>query len=368
MGNRLQFIDNLRIFCIFIVVLIHTAVTYSCIGSWYYTEPMPLGGAEKLFFFLFQSHAQAFSMSLFFFVSGYFIPGSLERKGVKIFILDRLKRLGIPVLIYIFLIHPLCVKLVHPQLDVIDYTLKGFHNLDFLGRTGPLWFAFALLIFSILYALIQKYIRSAKTNLNVSTAKVIALIGFITLFAFGIRQIAPIGTSFYNLQFCYFAAYIVFFYLGTVASKRNILEKITLQRGRQWLYIAFGVGLPVWFFTGYVGGVFEGKMLISGGVNWPAFLYAFWESLFCVAFIIALLGISKAKFNHQNKTMKFISENTFGIYVFHAPVLISLSVLTRDIHPGVLPKFFIIGFLAILFSLLISWLIRQIPRVGKIFN
>jgi len=42
--------------------------------------------------------------------------------------------------------------------------------------------------------------------------------------------------------------------------------------------------------------------------------------------------------------MKFLSENAFGVYVFHAPVLIGLSILTKDIHPGILPKFFIIGF------------------------
>ncbi len=368
MAKRLLFIDNLRVFCIIIVVLIHSAVTYSCIGSWYYTEPTPLGGFEKLFFFLFQSHAQAFSMSLFFFVSGYFIPASLERKGVKTFILDRLKRLGIPVLIYIFIIHPICVKLVYPQLNIAEFTLKGFHNLDFLGRTGPLWFAFTLLIFSVIFALVYKHLPSAKTNQKISNLKVIGIIGLITLLAFGIRLIAPIGTSFFNLQFCFFAAYIVFFYLGTIASKSNILENISLELGKKWLYIAFGIGIPIWLITGYVGKTSEGQMLIFGGLNTPALLYAFWESLFCVTFIIALLGIVKSKWNHQNSFMKFLSENTFGVYVFHAPVLIGLSILTKDIHPGALPKFFIIGFLAIVTSLLVSWLIRQIPVIGKIFN
>ena len=368
MSVRLPYIDNLRVFCIIIVVLIHSAVTYSCIGSWYYTEPLPLGVFEKLFFFLFQSHGQAFSMSLFFFVSGYFIPASLERKGVKTFILDRLKRLGIPVLIYIFIIQPICVKLVYPELNIAEFTMKGFHNLDFLGRTGPLWFALALLIFSILYAVLHKHLPSVKGNFGLSNTKVIATIGLITLLAFGIRLIAPIGTSFYNLQFCFFAAYLVFFYLGTQAQRINITGKITLQQGKKWLYIAFGIGIPLWLVAGYAGKISEGKMLIVGGFNAAAFLYALWESLFCVAFIIALLGIASAKWNHQNKTMKFLSENTFGVYVFHAPVLISLSILTRDIHPGILPKFFIIGFLAIVISLLVSWLIRQIPRVGKVFN
>jgi glucans biosynthesis protein C len=368
MSARLSYIDNLRVFCIVIVVFIHSAVTYSCIGSWYYTEPQPMGAFEQLFFFLFQSHAQGFSMSLFFFIAGYFIPASLERKGVKIYILDRLKRLGIPVMVYILLIQPLCVKLVYPQLNLTEYTLDGFHHLDFLGRTGPLWFAFVLLIFSILFALIYRYLPLAKPNPNISNTKVFMLISLITLLAFLIRIFAPIGVSFYNLQFCFFAAYVVFFYLGTMASKNNILEKINLQQGRKWLYIAFGIGLPIWFITGYVGKIFEGNMMIFGGLNTPAFLYAFWESFFCVTFIIALMGISKAKFNFQNRTMKFLSENTFGIYVFHAPVLIGLSVLTKNIQLHAIPKFFIMGLLAIVASLLVAWLIRKVPVVGRIFN
>ena len=368
MSVRLAYIDNLRVFCIVIVVLIHSAVTYSCIGSWYYTEPQPLSLFEQLFFFLFQSHAQGFSMSLFFFIAGYFIPASLERKGVKTFILDRIKRLGIPVLFYILLIQPLCVKLVYPQLNLIEYTLDGFHHLDFLGRTGPLWFAFALLIFSVLFAMVYKYLPSVKSNFNISNTKVIILIGLITLLAFVIRIFAPIGTSFYNLQFCFFAAYVVFFYLGTRASKNNILEKINLQQGRKWLYIAFGIGLLIWFIAGYVGKIFEGKMIIFGGLNIPAFLYAFWESFFCVSFIIALMGISKAKFNFQNRAMKFLSDNTFGIYVFHAPILISLSLLTKNIHLHAFPKYCIIAVLTITASLYVSWLIRKIPVVGKVFN
>jgi len=118
----------------------------------------------------------------------------------------------------------------------------------------------------------------------------------------------------------------------------------------------------------YIGKAFEGKMLIVGGMNIPSFLYAFWESLFCVMFIVALMGIARAKFNNQNRAMKFLSENTFGVYVFHAPVLISLSVLTKDIHLYLVLKFFIIGLLAVVASLIVSWLIRQIPRVGIIFN
>jgi glucans biosynthesis protein C len=367
MGNRLNYIDNLRVFCIIIVVFIHTGVTYSCLGSWYYNEPTSLSISSKLFFAYFQSHAQAFSMSLFFFIAAYFIPSSLERKGTKKFITDRLYRLGIPVLVYIFLIHPICVKLAHPELNFSYYIANGVTHFKFFSWTGPLWFALTLLLFSIIYALIYKYLpRLSKANVN--TITLVSLIGLITLGAFGLRIVFPIGTSFLNLQFCYFSAYIFMFCAGIIASRHAMLDYITLHEGRKWLLIAFGMGLPLWIAALITGKVPEGKMLINGGMNIPSFIYALWESLFCVAFIIALFGIAKDKFNTQNKVMRVLSENTFGIYVFHAPVLIGISVLAKGIVLSPVPKFFMIGTLAVILTLGVSWFIRKIPSIGKIFN
>ncbi|HEX3009748.1 MAG TPA: acyltransferase family protein [Bacteroidales bacterium] len=368
MSNRLHYIDNLRVFCIIIVVFIHSAVTYSTIGSWYYVEPRPIPGLEKLFFFLFQSHAQAFSMSLFFFIAGYFIPASLKRKGTGIFLRDRLYRLGIPVLIYMLIIHPICVKLVHPDLNVFNYIGNGIITLDILSWSGPLWFALTLLIFSVIYALVRNYLPEAKASVSVSTGKILFVVALIGLLAFAIRLVAPIGTSFMNLQFCFFAAYIVLFYLGTRAAESGMLEQLTLKKGEVWMLMAFAVGLPVWFVTGYLGKVFEDKLLIFGGMNLPSFMYAVWEAFFCVAFIVALFGISKFRFNYQNGMMKFLSDNTFGVYVFHAPVLIAISMLVKGIRIDVLTKFIVVGVIAYMASLLVSHIIRKIPVLGKVFN
>lgn len=66
--------------------------------------------------------------------------------------------------------------------------------------------------------------------------------------------------------------------------------------------------------------------------------------------------------------MKFLSETTFGVYVFHAPVLIGITVFAKGITINVIPKFFITGALAISGALVVSWIIHQIPSIGKIFN
>jgi surface polysaccharide O-acyltransferase-like enzyme len=155
---------------------------------------------------------------------------------------------------------------------------------------------------------------------------------------------------------------------GIIASRQGLLEKIDFRTGKKWLWVAFGVGLPLWILFGTLGKVFEGNDAIYGGMNLPAFLYALWESLFCVAFIVALIGIAKARFNTQNALMKFISENVFGVYVIHAPVLIGISVLASPLGMSAVLKFFIIGTLAVVVSIIFSCLIPQIPFVGRYFN
>ena len=60
---RLPYIDNLRAMIIMIVVMVHTGVTYSNMGSWYYYEKTTLEMGAGIFFGIFLSTTQAFDMS-----------------------------------------------------------------------------------------------------------------------------------------------------------------------------------------------------------------------------------------------------------------------------------------------------------------
>ena len=53
-------------------------------------------------------------MAMFFFVSGYFTPSSCDKRGVESFMKEKLKRLGIPFLLYFF--HSWSRMLVHGKL------------------------------------------------------------------------------------------------------------------------------------------------------------------------------------------------------------------------------------------------------------
>jgi fucose 4-O-acetylase-like acetyltransferase len=157
---RLYFIDNLRILLITLIAMLHLSITYGGAGSWYYRNVPE--GTMSVPLTWHNATVQAFSLGLFFLISGYFTPGSYDRKGSRRFFKDRLLRLGIPILCYDFIIGPLIMR---PMVRFGDQSSGSF--LDFLRRyyssfhigTGPLWFVEALLIFAgcyVLYRILSK--------------------------------------------------------------------------------------------------------------------------------------------------------------------------------------------------------------------
>ena len=368
--NRLPWIDNLRALMIILVVMVHAGVTYSGIGSWYYVENKNIGLGSSIFFAFFQGFNQAYFMSLLFMIAGYFTQRSLTTKSTGKFVSSRLSRLGIPLIIYIFFIHPLYVKLIKPNLDLIKFYQTGIINLSFLSWTGPTWFLEALLIFSLIYTALFKTTLYSKINIpfGLKTINVIILILFITIFAFFTRLFLPIGSDVMNLQLEYFPAYIVMFTFGIFAYNHNIFEQIDHRAGKKWILTSIVVGIPLWMLVIFFSGATKGEMLIFGGLNWPAFFYALWESFFCLTFILGIAGIFRERFNEQNTIQKFITDNAFGVFVFHAPVLITVSLLLKSIILSPVIKFFMISTVVIPLTFILSWPIRRIKPFRKIFS
>ncbi|MBZ0293316.1 MAG: acyltransferase family protein, partial [Anaerolineae bacterium] len=148
--SRLFFVDHLRAALIILVVLHHLALVYGGVPPFYYFEPPytdPLAGLMALVFVLFN---QAWFMGAFFLLAGYFTPGSFDRKGANAFLKDRLIRLGIPILIFLFILSPIAsvgYYLMPARLTGITTPLSWEAYPRLIGL-GPLWFVAMLLIFS----------------------------------------------------------------------------------------------------------------------------------------------------------------------------------------------------------------------------
>ena len=154
---RLPWVDHVRTFMIVLVVNLHACVTASHVGDWYVlVEPEP-PMAAKLWFIFWVGHLQAFFMGLLFFLAGCFAHGSLARRGANAFLLERGRRLGLPALLYMVVLHPFILIGLNPWDATFPPFGKFYWNYiasgKFLSASGPLWFALALLIFCVALAM-----------------------------------------------------------------------------------------------------------------------------------------------------------------------------------------------------------------------
>ena len=373
--ERLLFIDNLRLAMIILVVLQHAAVTYSGLGSWYYYERVHLDKISFVLFGLFQGLNQAYFMGILFLIAGYFVPAAYDRKGFGLFVKDRLIRLGIPTLIYMLLINPfigyvlLGFQMPVPKPAFWSAYLSYVSSGNFLSGSGPLWFALALLIFSIVYALLrlvsgQRSATGAATVARkISTWQIVLLIALIAVATFAIRQAYPAGATFMNMQLGYFAQYILLFTVGTVAYRQGWFESIDYSYGSKWLKAALTWGLLAFPLIMFGGGIVShGVAIFNGGWHWQSAAYASWESFTAVAMSIGLISLFRQKYNRQSKLVKILSDNSFAVYVFHAPVLISISLLMASLAWIPIAKFAIVAPLALAASFALTYFIlRRLP-------
>jgi surface polysaccharide O-acyltransferase-like enzyme len=377
-SSRVYFFDNIRSLVIALVVMVHAAVTYSRLGDWYYYEPTNLDALSFLLFGIFLSFTQAYSMGLLFLIAGYFVPESFDRKGPARFLRDRAVRLGIPTLIYMLFIHPAIIYYLlafqwhgpRPQLG--DYLANYILSLEFLGESGPMWFALALLIFSAVYAAFRLLSRSpagpkpqAEPPGHLAVAMLILL---IAAGAFAIRLFQPIGTSILNMQLCNFSSYIVLFIVGIMARRNDWLRRIPSPFALAWFKAGLIGGTALWLAIAYLGGMASGDLsAISGGWHWQSAAYALWESFFAVAACLGLIAIFREHFNSRGRLIGFLSDNSFSVYLFHPLILILVSLALKDLAWHPLAKFVLCSALAVPLCFLAGgFIFRRIPLLRRV--
>ena len=366
---RLAYLDNVRSLVIILVIVMHSAVTYSGIGDWYYVEGSmeELSMFELVFFAFGQSFLQAWFMGILFFISAVFAAKAMIKRGPLKFIKERSFRLGLPLLIYVFIISPVIEFIIlgnNPENSFSENYILVLTNFRWLGATGPLWFAETLLIFCVFYAVIRKCFPYSIKIKNIVIKNIICTIAVTGIMAFFFRLAFPIDSSFLNLQFSYFASYIVMFTAGILIGENNLLEKITDEKNIKWIGLSLIIGIPVWFFIALFGGAIDGIFYFKGGWHWQSIAYALWESLTAIGFSTGLIAFFRKKINIENKYTGLLKDNAFGMYFIHAPVLITVSLLLKHLVIMPILKFTLVLTITFITSLIFSFLIRKIKPIG----
>jgi peptidoglycan/LPS O-acetylase OafA/YrhL len=379
---RLFFVDHLRAALVILVVLHHLALVYGGIPPFYYFEPPTDDLLAGLVFLAFVLINQAWFMGAFFLIAGYFTPGSYERKGSGSFLKDRLLRLAIPLLVFYFVLNPiselgwyLVPASVTGMTDPL--TWQSFWQIypRILGM-GPVWFVAMLLIFSFGYGAWRMLTGNrTSTSMGESSGPNYLSIGlFILALALAnylIRIVVPLGKSVLNFPtLAYLPQYLSFFVIGTIASRHKWFRTLPGSMGVVG-FVAALVATLILFPVAYISllmAIEDGAQQLPpfGYGTWQSAVYALWDSIFAVGMVLAVIPLFRRFFNGQGKFGRFLSQQSYAVYIIHIPIIVFLAIALREIELGAFLKFGMMALIVVSTCFVVAYLIRKIPGVSRI--
>jgi peptidoglycan/LPS O-acetylase OafA/YrhL len=339
-GKRLYFADNLRAWMVILVVLQH------------------LGEIFGLYLFLMLN--QAYFMGLLFLLSGYFTPGSYERKGPGKFLMGRLLGLGIPTLAYVFVISPLEVWGSH------QITHKPIGNLFALDQ---MWFVVMLLVFDLGYLAWRTIVKNRPERLadDAPTKLTFPKVALFTLAlaaaSYLLRIAIPYGIPVLEFpSLGYLAQYLSFFLIGMLAFRQGWLRSIPGSLGQLGFVLAVLATVILFPTAVFIG---SGSTWIGYG-SWQSAIFALWDSIFAVGISLAMITFFRRFLDGGKKFGRFLSQHSFAVYVIHVPVIVFLMLALSDLQTATLLKFGLAAVVCLPVCFGIAWLIQKIPYIKKI--
>lgn len=371
--KREYFIDYIRVALTILVIIHHTAIGYGASGGWCYVTPETISGWPQLALSVMLTINQAYFMSLFFFISAYFMTDSYDRKGFSSFLKNRFLRLGIPLVVYCTLVNPTLLYFIDVYRGFEPGSLFRYiidSNIKY-PNTSHLWFVFSLLVFETVYALYRKYLKVKISitfpDIAPRNRQILFFVASMAAIAFVVRIFYPIGgRNFIGLQFGYFTLYTAFYLLGIIARRKNWLESMSLKTATGW-FVAAILAIPVVVFAWL--SIIKDPSLMNefiGGFHIRSFVLTSWEAIVCTGFCLFFLLAARKYLNRENRFITMLSVNSYSAYIIHPILVVIFTIILEPLRVAPFTKFMAVCVLAPVFCFAVSYLLRLIPGVKKI--
>ena len=366
-----------------LVVAHHVGQAYGPTGGWWYfssPERAPVLGA-------FFTVNRSFFMSLFFMISGYFLPQSFDRKK-KGFLRDRFTRLGIPLLVFFLAIIPVMMYAYHINFRPYGpISFLSYYTHFYFGHgprpphwVGPgwpdknfghLWFVEHLLIFAVFYWLWRLLPFSgpsaqATQGRPPRTVEIIAFAISLAIVTFVVRLWYPIDRwigflKFIQVAFADVPRDLAFFLIGILAYRRNWFLTMPKKAGMAWLLVGLAACASCYarFFAGLA-------FFNAGGPTLGAFAFDLWEAFLCCGLCVGLTVLFREGLNHQGRLTSDLAASTYAVYLLHVPILVALQYAVSGALLGPLMKFFLVTLIAVPATFAIGSALRRVPLARSV--
>ncbi|MDE2378308.1 acyltransferase [Bradyrhizobium sp.] len=340
MSTALLALNNLRIAVVIIVVAVHAVMAYlgsSPASSFAFDDPpyrwrsIPIVDPERWFGFdLFCGFQDIYLISLLFFLSGLFLWPSLARRGSRLFLRERVLRIGVPFALTVGLLMPVAYYPVY-LVTAADPGLAAFwrHWLALpFWPSGPPWFLWVLLAFDLVAAGLYGFAhlsgdvlvrsigrlgaRPASFVIALTLASAIAYVPPALVFGpWDWFQFGP-----FSFQFCRPLHYFVYFLAGAGVGAHGIDRGLLAPDGwlaKRWAAtgIAALVSFMLWLVTVGLAMTQDGP---PGAVQ---LLQALSFVPCCAAGVLFMLALFLRFAHRHSPVLDPLRDKTYGIYLIH---------------------------------------------------
>lgn len=367
-------LSNLRGVVIVIVLAFHSVLAYLASlpaapfafnVAPYRWQATPIIDSHRWFGFdLFCAWQDVSLMSLMFFLSGLFVPSSLARKGSRIFMADRLFRIGMPLVLVVAFLMPIAYYPAY-RVTATDPGIAAFWQhwraLPFWSP-GPQWFLWELLALNFLAAGlhwlsprwhegVSRWAESAgrEPHRFFAALVVASAIAYVPLeLVFNPWAWANYGP--FSIQLSRPLHYLVFFFAGYVIGGHGLDRGLIdcdgelARRWRLWLAVAVG-GFVFWALP--TSQMLDGRnapllIRIASGIGFSAAC-----SAGCLSFLALCLRFVRAR----TRLLDSLAGHAYNMYLIHYVFVVWLQFAVLQL------ALFAIGKAAIVFAgtLTASW-------------
>lgn len=369
----IEWLGNLKVVLIAMIIALHGVLSYAgLVEVWNYAEfrEVTLHPVTEGIVFVVVAPFGFFLITLLFLVAGLLSPGSVRRKGVRRFVGDRLLRLGVPFLVFVFVLEPtLTYALEHPLGDAPGSFVDEYLGAEKVLDTGPLWFVGVLLVFSLGYA---AWVTVSGREVPVGTAPitlrgVLGLMAVVAVASFLVRLVYPYGSEagVTDGQYWEWPACLAAFWLGIRASHEGWLDAVPEPLWRSCRTLAL-VGLVAMVTLLAWAGSGDQVEALFGGWGWEAAAFAGVEVFLTICGPVWLLELAHRRLDRRFGWGPMAQRTCYAAFIVQGFVLIGLAGVLRQVMAPAEIKAVVVATGGVAGSFTLAWLLTRLPGIRRV--
>jgi len=330
--SRIYWLDNLRTFMIFLVILFHAALIYEKTGLgalwWIVIDPSTNNLPGILFLIL-----NIFVIATIFFISGFFTPLSLKNRTTWEFLKSKFKRLMVPWAIAVLTLIPLYKIIFLHSRNLPQEIWTTYFHFNSIWSQNWLWFLPVLFVFDVLYLCLSRVLKNTPHVTFKKAAWAVFLVCFLYSFLMDYFNLHGwTKTVLIDFQNERIFIYFMVFLLGALCCKLKIFESEWKNKKLDIILHSTGwLPINLYIFLLIYSLVKPGDYLISEIADTLLVRLNFVLSL---AYLLYVMITTFRKYlNKQGRIMMELNKNSYGVYIIHVIVMgvIALTMLNTTI-------------------------------------